>query len=65
MWSGDRRKQIREGEPPAFPVGGKYLGGMMTPVVTLESDDHSGGMRAKGCLDGVKREWSGKWSSGL
>ena len=29
------------------------------------SDDHSGGMRAKGCLDGVKREWSGKWSSGL
>ena len=64
MWSGDRRKQIREGEPPAFPVGGKYLGGNDDPSGDL-SDDHSGGMRAKGCLDGVKREWSGKWSSGL
>ena len=36
MWSGDRRKQIREGEPPAFPVGGKYLGG---------NDDPSGDLR--------------------
>ena len=36
MWSGDRRKQIREGEPPAFPVSGKYLGG---------NDDPSGDLR--------------------
>lgn len=45
-----------EGEPLAPSNLWKVTEGRDDPVVTLGSQDHSGGMRAKGPLDGVERE---------